>query len=168
METRKVLTRDNISVEELIDRIEIVYKGVKLNYQEVYYLDSLVCEDTGVIKHNVLVKHYTRGQMERNLKALKNAYLIHKGAVDPKDIIDFRNKYNIPASTLSLILGFSKNTISNIEHDGINSLPSGRLIKMCMENKDVLNDYIQLCDSLDSVKKEQLSRRLLEEALDEK
>lgn len=50
-----------------------------------------MCEETGVIKQGVLVKHYTKSQMERNLKALKNAYLILKGAVAPQDIAYFRS-----------------------------------------------------------------------------
>ena len=60
--------------------------------------------------------------MERNMKALKNAYLVAKGAASPKEIIDFRLKYHISDSTFSIILGFSKNTISNIENEGITPL----------------------------------------------
>jgi DNA-binding XRE family transcriptional regulator len=101
--------------------------------------------------------------MERNSKALKNAYHIAKGAASPSEIIDFRNKYNISASTFSVILGFSKNTISNIENEGITSLSSGRLIKMCLDNTKVVYKYLQLCDSIDNVKKKELSKRLMEE-----
>jgi hypothetical protein len=63
----------------------------------------------------------------------------------------------------SVILGFSKNTISNIENEGITSLSSGRLIKMCLENKKVIYKYVQLCDAIDNVKKEEISKRLMEE-----
>ncbi len=103
--------------------------------------------------------------MERNLKALKSAYLIAKGAAAPSEIISFRNKYHISASTFSIILGFSKNTISNIENDGITSLSSGRLIKMCLENKSILYKYVQLCDAIDNVKKEEISKQLMEESV---
>jgi hypothetical protein len=60
-------------------------------------------------------------------------------------------------------LGFSKNTISNIENEGITSLSTGRLIKMCIENKKIIYDYVQLCDLIDNEKKEEISKRLMVE-----
>lgn len=163
METKKVFTRENTPTDELQTSVEKVYKGVKLQYNEVYYLDYIVDEDTGLINKDVMDKHYTKNQMERNIKALKNAYHIAKGAASPSEIVFFREKYSIPASTLSLVLGFSKNTISNIENEGIQSLSSGRLIKMCLENTTVIEQYVQLCDELDSNVKEQISKRLRKE-----
>jgi superfamily II RNA helicase len=62
-----------------------------------------------------------------------------------------------------LILGFSKNTISNIENEGVSSLSSGRLIKMCLNNKDILYQYIKVCDVIDNQKKEELSNRLMQQ-----
>lgn len=165
METKKVLTRENNPTNELYGTVEKIFKGIKLEYTEVYYLDFEVNEDTGKIDKTQKVKHYTKSQINRNMKALKNAYLIAKGAASPSEIISFRTKYRIPASTFSILLGFSKNTISNIENDGISSLSSGRLIKMCMNNKNIMQQYIQLCDSIDNNKKEELSKRLMEESL---
>lgn len=165
METKKVLTRENIPTEELTTNVEKLYKGINLEYTEVFYLDYVVDEDTGLINKGMMDKHYTKNQMERNMKALKNAYLIAKGAAAPSEIISFRNKYHLSASTFSVILGFSKNTISNIENDGITSLSSGRLIKMCLENKNIIYKYVQLCDSIDNVKKDEISKRLMEECI---
>lgn len=165
MEIKKVLTRENKPTEELNEQVEKMFKGVKLKYIEAYYLDEYVDEETGMIQKNKKVKHYTKNQIERNLKSLKNAYHVAKGAADPVEIIKFREKYNIPASTFSVILGFSKNTISNIENDGITSLPSGRLIKMCLNNKRIMYQYIQLCDAIDSHKKLELSKRLMGRSL---
>lgn len=165
MEAKKVLTRENIPTEELFAEVEKIYRGIKLNYTEVFYLDFIVDEDSGLINKEIKDKYYTKNQMERNLKALKNAYLIAKGAAAPSEIISFRNKYHISASTFSVILGFSKNTISNIENYGITSLSSGRLIKMCLENKSIMNKYVQLCDSIDSSKRDEISKRLMEECI---
>ena len=165
METKKVLTRENIPTDELTTTVEKFHKGMKLGYTEVFYLDYAVDENTGLVNKDIMAKHYTKNQMERNMKALKNAYLIAKGAAAPSEIISFRNKYHISASTFSVILGFSKNTISNIENDGITSLSSGRLIKMCLENKNIVYKYVQLCDSIDNAKKEEISKRLMEECL---
>ncbi len=165
METKKVLTRNNEPTDELHGVVNKVFKGLKLEYDEVFYLDYEVDEETGVINKGKLVKHYAKNQMERNMKSLKNAYHVAKGAASPSEIISFRNKYHISASTFSIVLGFSKNTISNIENEGITSLPTGRLIKMCLDNKDIVYRYLQLCDSIDFHKKEEISKRLLEECI---
>lgn len=79
MET-KVLTRENIPTDELQTTVDIVYKELTLQYNEVYYLDYIVNEDTGMINKDVLEKHYTKSQMDRNLKTVKNAYLVAKGS----------------------------------------------------------------------------------------
>ena len=165
METKKVLTRENIPTDELQRSVEKILKGIKLTYVEVYYLDSEVNEDTGIINKKDKVRHYTKEQVNRNLKALKSAYLIAKGAASPNEIIEFRNKYHISASTLSIILGFSKNTISNIENEGVTSLSSGRLIKLCLNNKDLIFHYIEVCDAIDNNKKEELSKNLMQQEI---
>ncbi|WP_323033784.1 hypothetical protein [Paracoccus sp. (in: a-proteobacteria)] len=165
METKKVLTRENTPTNEISGMTEKTFRGIKLEYPEVYYMDYEVDEETGKINKSVQVKHYTKNQIERNIKALKNAYLITKGAAAPSEIIDFRNKYKISASTFSIILGFSKNTISNIENEGMTSLSTGRLIKVCLENKEIVSHYIQLCDSIEPSKKEELSKRIMEETI---
>ena len=46
METKKVLTRENIPTEELTTVVEKLYKGIRLKYTEVYYLDFSVNEET--------------------------------------------------------------------------------------------------------------------------
>ncbi len=157
-----MLTRDNKPTNELQRSVEKFFKGTKLVYTEAYYLDCEVDENTGTINKNTKVRHYTKAQINRNLKALKSSYLISKGAVSPNEIIEFRGKYRIAASTLSMILGFSKNTISNIENDGVTSLPSGRLIKVCLNNLEILRAYISNCDAIDDHKKNELHRSLLQ------
>lgn len=163
MERKKVLNRNNEPSDELHEFVYKTYKGLKLQYDEAYYLDYDVDEETGMIDKNREVKQFTKNQMERNIKALKNAYFIAKGAADPNDIVKFRNFYNIPASTFSIVLGFSKNTISNIENEGITSLPTGRLIKMCIENKSKILDYLYMCDNIDKDKKDEISHRLADD-----
>jgi len=86
METKKVLTRLNEPTSELQGPVRKNFKGVELEYPQVYYLDYEVDENTGMTNKN-LVKHYTKNQMDCNLKALKSAYYIAKGAADPTDII---------------------------------------------------------------------------------
>jgi len=165
METKKVFTRKNKPTDELYEIVTKSYKGLELSYNEVYYLDYEVDDVSGMINKNKKVKHYTKNQMNRNLRALKSAYLIAKGAAAPDEIINFRTKYHIAASTLSVVLGFSKNTISNIENEGVTSLASGRLIKMCLNNLDMLSYYVKICDSIDNHKKAELSEKLLQQGV---
>jgi len=49
MQAKKVLTRENKPTSELYNSIEKTFKGIKLEYTEVYYLDYEVNEDTGKI-----------------------------------------------------------------------------------------------------------------------
>ncbi len=162
MEDLKLLTQNNVPTEELAENAVKEYRGIRLNYVEVFYLDYAVDEDTGLIDKSKKVKYYTKNQIGRNLRALKNAYLISKGAADPEEILTFRKRYNIAASTLSIILGFSKNTISNIEKEGMSSLPTGRLIKLCLEDVEVMSHYINVCDGLENAKKIELSKKIKE------
>ena len=157
METKKLLNRDNKPTSELQRTVTKKYKGVTLSYTEVYYLDYEVDDENGMINKGHKVEFYTKGQVERNLISLKNSYMINMGSASPKEIIEFRTKYHIPASTLSKILGFSKNTISNIENHGMTSLSTGRLIKMCIRDKKTLKKFVQICDDIDINKKTELS-----------
>ena len=77
METKKILTRENNLTDELQEVVEKIYLGVQLRYNEVYYLDYIVDEETGLINKDVKEKHYTINQMERNLEALKNSKLAY-------------------------------------------------------------------------------------------
>ncbi|MEM9888216.1 MAG: transcriptional regulator [Bacteroidota bacterium] len=157
---KTVLNREENPVEELQRHVSKEYNNISLSYDEVYYLDYEVDENTGMINKDKLVPHYTKDQVARNLKSLKSAYLIAKGAASPNEIIDFRKKYQMPASILSIILGFSKNTISNIENEGVTSLPSGRLIKLCLSDKATLSYYIEICPAIEQSRKNEFIKRL--------
>ncbi len=157
---KKIINRKNKPIKELKRRVTKKYNDIKLSYEEVYYLDEEVDENTGMVVQENFVPYYTKDQTSRNLKSLKNAYFIEKGAASPEEIINFRKKYQIAASVLSIILGFSKNTISNIENEGITSLPTGRLVKLCISDIKTLAHYINICAALGDDKKEELISRL--------
>lgn len=73
----KILTRGNKPTDELSEIVTKDFKGLKLTFKEVYYLDFEVDENTGVEGKN-MAQFYTSSQVGRNLKALKNAYRIAK------------------------------------------------------------------------------------------
>ena len=83
MEAKKILTRENELTVELRESAKKMYKNLELSYEDVYYLDYEVDEDTGMINKNKKVKHYTKDQVTRNMKALKCAYMIAKGTAEP-------------------------------------------------------------------------------------
>ena len=58
---------------ELHEFVKKKYKNLESTYDEVYYLDYEVDEDTGMINKDKKVKRYTKDQQTRNMKALKNA-----------------------------------------------------------------------------------------------
>ena len=58
METKKILTRENTTTDELYAVVEKVYKGINLEYSEAFYLDYLVDEDTGLINKDLKDKTY--------------------------------------------------------------------------------------------------------------
>lgn len=76
---KTVLTRDNSPVEEQIETAHKLFKGIEIKYEEVYYLDHEVDENNGKINRGKKVKHYTKEQIQRNLKALKSSYLLAIG-----------------------------------------------------------------------------------------
>ncbi len=69
---KKVLTRENAPTNELQRVVVKEVKGVKLTYNEVYYLDYYVNENTGIINKDKLVEHFTKDQTTRNMKAMKS------------------------------------------------------------------------------------------------
>lgn len=73
----KIYTRDNKPTEELCEVITKKHDNKTLTYEEVYYLDYEVNEDTGYIMKNK-VKFYTKEQFVRNMKSLKIAIDKHK------------------------------------------------------------------------------------------
>ena len=160
MKIRKIVTKTGEVTEELYRIVIKEYKGIRVKYKEFYYLDYSVSEETFKIDTNKKDFFYKKDQLDRNLKAKKSAYNIELGAASPEEIITFREKVQIAASTLSTILGFSKNTISNIENEGITSLSSGRYIKTVLHNKDLLLFYLKSCRSIEEDKQIELYKKI--------
>ena len=69
MESIKILRRDNNPTNELQKEIVREFKGYKLKYIKVFYLDYYVDEETGIIDKTKMAEYCTKNQMNRNLKA---------------------------------------------------------------------------------------------------
>ena len=60
--------------KELNRKVTKLFNGVNVVYEEVYYLDHDVDDETGIIDKEKLVPYYTKDQVNRNMKALKLTY----------------------------------------------------------------------------------------------
>lgn len=76
---KTILTRNDFPVEEQTETMCKLFKGIEFKYEETYYLDDEVNENTGKINKGTKVKHYTKEQVQRNLEALKSSYLLATG-----------------------------------------------------------------------------------------
>ncbi len=61
-------------MKELKETIKETFRGVPIEYEEVYYLDYGVDEETYKIDRTRKEKFYTKEQSIRNSKAFKSAY----------------------------------------------------------------------------------------------
>ena len=76
MSKKTVFTRENEVTEELRETVKTTHKGVVCVYDRLYCLDYEVNEYTGKINREKKARFCTKDQVNRNLKALKNAYSV--------------------------------------------------------------------------------------------
>ncbi len=69
----EVLNRDGSPAEVLTAEVTKYFNGVDVVFEETYYLDYEVNEETGLINKEKKVPHYTKEQTTKNMKALKFA-----------------------------------------------------------------------------------------------
>lgn len=66
----KIFLKNNKVVDELEEEVTITVDDVEVTFNEVYYLDYHVDEDTGMIDESRKAKYYSRGQVVRNQNAI--------------------------------------------------------------------------------------------------
>jgi hypothetical protein len=54
------------------------HKGIQLAFTAAYYLDFEADDESGMIDKSKMIMHYTKNQVQRNLKALKMSILSPK------------------------------------------------------------------------------------------
>lgn len=65
--------------EEVRRTVEKTHTGVKVSYIEVSNWDYDVNDETGIRDENKKVRYYTKGQVDRNIKALKKVLKEEEG-----------------------------------------------------------------------------------------
>lgn len=110
--------------------LEFRKESIEIKYH--YYK----CEDSG--------EQFTTASLdELNINQLYNKYRCKFNIPFPEEIVQIRNKYGIPASTMSEILGFGVNTYRQYESGEIPSHANANLIR-------VANNLIQFKSLVDS------------------
>ena len=113
-------------VEYKVEKRDIKeFKGVKINTFENV--------GTCIECNNDL---YINSLERENNERIYNVYKEKSNIITGKDIIDFRNKYNISQRELTSILGFGKMTINRYERGDIPTKSQSDYLKLLIENED--------------------------------
>lgn len=139
------LTRETRSLDFRKESFAVVYH---------YYL----CKDSG--------EQFTTTDIdELNMRQLYNQYREKHKLPFPDEIKFIREKYNLPASKMSEILGFGINSYRNYEAGEVPNQSNARLIQLATDPKK-FKDLVQLTDVLEESYKKKLLKhidRLIEE-----
>ena len=165
-------------VEYKVEKRDIKeFKGVKINTFENV--------GTCIECNNDL---YINSLERENNERIYNVYKEKSNIITGKDIIDFRNKYNISQRELTSILGFGKMTINRYERGDIPTKSQSDYLKLLIENEDkfiekvkdayskelitkktylkVVNDIVKSDDF--EIKMQDIFRRYIKESLNRK
>ncbi|MFN6944262.1 MAG: type II TA system antitoxin MqsA family protein [Cytophagaceae bacterium] len=123
-----ILTKEKRSIEFRKEAFEVVFHYYK-------------CEDSGE-------QFTTTSFDEVNMNQVYNQYRDLNNIPFPDEITKIREKYDLPASKMSAILGFGTNTYRQYEAGEMPSVSNARLIQMVDDPKKFI-DIVELCESLD-------------------
>jgi putative zinc finger/helix-turn-helix YgiT family protein len=96
-----------------------------------------------------------------NLNQVYNAYRVRHKLPFTEEIKQIRNKYGLPATTMSEILGFGVNQYRLYETGEIPSETNGRLIQLAARPEEILR-LVDLSNALESKQKEKLLKKIEE------
>ncbi len=122
------LTKEKRSIEFRKETFEVVFHYYK-------------CEDSGE-------QFTTTSFDEVNINQVYNQYRDLNNIPFPDEIIKIREKYDLPASKMSAILGFGTNSYRQYEAGEMPSVSNARLIQMVNDPKKFI-DMVEWCDCLD-------------------
>jgi len=104
---------------------------------------------------------------ELNLIQVYNQYRDKHNLPFPTEIKEIRKKYGLSAAKMAEILGFGTNSYRNYENGEVPSNSNGRLIQM-VNDPIKFRDVVDLCDTLASDEKSNLTDRIDELIYDSK
>lgn len=133
-EKRKVYCEKcNEKVEYLIiNEVKEEYKNVKVNVEQNIGVCSQ-CKE----------RLYVTELEEANLDRLYTKYRELTGIVSPKDIIEFREKYNISQRELVAILDWGKMTINRYERGSLPNQSHSEILKLIINNESYFREKVE-------------------------
>ena len=136
-EKRKVYCEKcNEKVEYLIiNEVKEEYKNVKVNVEQNIGVCSQ-CKE----------RLYVTELEEANLDRLYTKYRELTGIVSPKDIIEFREKYNISQRELVAILDWGKMTINRYERGSLPNQSHSEILKLIINNESYFREKVEDAD----------------------
>ena len=109
----------------------VTYRGETISYDRSYYH----CVDTGL--------EFTDEELESmNLKRLYDTYRSIHGIPTAEELKQMRERYGIPSSAMSLILGLGENQFGLYEEGTVPTPSVGRLLALAMEPAN-MRDMLQ-------------------------
>ena len=96
---------------------------------------------------------------ELNMTQLYNQYREKHNLPFPKEIKEIREKYGLPATKMSEILGFGINSYRNYENGEVPSQANARLIQIASDPSK-FKDLVELSDVLGEKQKDKLIKRI--------
>lgn len=133
-EKRKVYCEKcNEKVEYLIiNEVKEEYKNVKVNVEQNIGICSQ-CKE----------RLYVTELEETNLDRLYTKYRELTKIVSPKDIIEFREKYNISQRELVAILDWGKMTINRYERGSLPNQSHSEILKLIINNESYFREKVE-------------------------
>lgn len=123
----------NEKVEYLIiNEVKEEYKNVKVNVEQNIGICSQ-CKE----------RLYVDELEEVNLERLYTKYRELTGIVSPKDIIEFREKYNISQRELVAILDWGKMTINRYERGSLPNQSHSDILKLVINNESYFREKVE-------------------------
>lgn len=135
---------------ELKSRQEVIsFRKEEIPYTHFYYY----CADSG--------EQFTTTELdELNLNQVYNEYRDRHKIPYTREIIRLREKLGLPATKMSLILGFGTNGYRNYEKGEVPSQAHANLLRLVLKNIAALRDLVSQNDSLSAREKEQILSRI--------
>lgn len=145
--------------EHLVQTIE-QSKEVIYNDKHVVF-NEVCCRCLNILDNNLF---YLSEQIYENKMRVLSQYRINEKLLSSQEIIDFRKKYNLTASELSILLGWNPDVIDKIEHEYVQDKEMDNLLRKAIESPAFMYHRLKRVDKqFSDYKKTELEVLILKE-----
>lgn len=104
------------------EQATVSYRGEAISYEKFFYH----CVDTGM--------EFTDEELEKaNLKRIYDTYRLRHGIPTAEELKKMRERYGIPSSAMSIILGLGENQFGLYEEGTVPTLSVGKLLALAAD-----------------------------------